>query len=83
MMPAIDISPLLSRITAPTLVLTGDSDPIVSPKQSELIAQEVSQANLHMLRGAGHLPFYENPLEYRATISRWFADNRQNDMPFQ
>jgi pimeloyl-ACP methyl ester carboxylesterase len=32
-MPDIDITPLLPRITAPTLALTGDADPIVRPRR--------------------------------------------------
>jgi len=70
-MPEIDISPLLSRITAPTLVLTGDSDPIVPPVQSRLIAEKVPHADLVLLKGTGHLPFFETPTEYQHVVNHW------------
>ena len=70
-MPNIDIRHLLSRINAPTLALTGDQDPIVPPAQSRLIAQRVPYGNLALLKGAGHLPFFENPSEYQQILGGW------------
>jgi pimeloyl-ACP methyl ester carboxylesterase len=70
-MPDMDISPLLPRITAPTLVLTGDSDPIVPPAQSHRIAEKVPHADLVVLKGAGHFPSVESPAEYQQVVSEW------------
>ncbi len=71
-MPDIDITPLLPRITAPTLALTGDADPIVPPAQARLIAERVPQAALAVLEGGvGHVPFYEAPEAYGQAISGW------------
>lgn len=67
-MPDIDITPLLSRISAPTLVMAGDSDPIVSPDQARLIAREVPDAQIHMLPDCGHLPMSERSDEYNRLI---------------
>ncbi len=71
-MPEIDITAWLPRIQAPTLVITGDQDPIVPPAQADLIASRVPHAEKLVLRAAGHLPFSERPAEYDAKVKDWF-----------
>jgi pimeloyl-ACP methyl ester carboxylesterase len=75
-MPDTDITPVLSRIQAPVLVLTGDRDPIVPPDESRKIASMISNAELALIQGAGHMPFLERPAEYRAALSQWLAKTR-------
>jgi pimeloyl-ACP methyl ester carboxylesterase len=70
-MPNTDISALLPRITAPTLALTGDRDPVVPPAQSRLIAQSIPNAELAVIQGAGHVLFAERPAEYERAIDSW------------
>jgi pimeloyl-ACP methyl ester carboxylesterase len=45
----------LSRIRAPTLVLTGDADRLVPFANSEVLAKAIPGARLHVLKGAGHV----------------------------
>ncbi|MBN2002249.1 MAG: alpha/beta hydrolase [Anaerolineae bacterium] len=71
-MPDIDITPLLPRIAAPALVITGDADPIVPPAQAHHIAERVPGATLAVLEsGVGHFTFYEVPETYRETVASW------------
>jgi pimeloyl-ACP methyl ester carboxylesterase len=70
-MPDIDIASWLPRITAPTLALTGDSDPIVPPAQSHLIAGQVPCADLEVIAGVGHVPMFEDYAEYRRVVAGW------------
>ncbi len=70
-MPEIDISHLLPRITAPTLAVAGERDPIVPPAQARLIAHKVPNAELTLMAGAGHMPFLEQPSEYDQVASSW------------
>ena len=70
-MPDIDISDQLSNIKVPTLVMTGDEDPIVPPAQSHLIQQKVPQADLVEIKGGGHLLFAETPTEYNQALDNW------------
>jgi pimeloyl-ACP methyl ester carboxylesterase len=72
-MPDTDITPLLERIQAPTLVVVGDEDPIVPPAQAHLIAERVPDATLEEVEGVGHLPFFEAPDDYRRAIEPWLA----------
>jgi pimeloyl-ACP methyl ester carboxylesterase len=47
--------PWLGRITTPTLVLAGDRDPIVPPRNAHLLARKIPAARLELVHGAGHL----------------------------
>ncbi len=44
----------LSRIAAPTLVITGDADKLVPARNSQELARLIPNARLVLLRGAGH-----------------------------
>lgn len=47
--------PWLGRIAAPTLVLAGDHDPIVPPRNARILARRIPDARLELVPGAGHL----------------------------
>jgi pimeloyl-ACP methyl ester carboxylesterase len=47
--------PLLHRIHHPTLVVTGDDDPLVPPANSVLLARRLPEGRLLVLPGEGHL----------------------------
>jgi pimeloyl-ACP methyl ester carboxylesterase len=49
----------LPEIQAPTLVLCGDTDKMVSPENSRLLASRIPNAQLIMLEGIGHGFFLE------------------------
>ncbi len=70
-MPHIDISEWLPRITAPTLVITGDKDPIVPPAQATLIADKVPQAKLVTMAGSGHMVMWERTVLYTQVVNEW------------
>jgi len=70
-MPEIDITSLLPQIRVPTLAIAGDRDPTVPPEESRKIISMVSNAELALIPGAGHLPFLERPLEYQSVLAAW------------
>lgn len=70
-MPNIDITPLLHKISVPVLVMVGDRDPIVPPQQSHLIAQHIQGSELAVINGAGHLVFTERPADFQASLDSW------------
>jgi pimeloyl-ACP methyl ester carboxylesterase len=48
-------SPLYPTIDAPTIIITGDADPIVSPKvHSEHLARDIKGSQLIMIHNLGH-----------------------------
>ncbi len=75
-MPHTDIASHLNEITIPICLIAGDKDPIVSPKQSVMIAEKTINSKLVILKGSGHLPFFERPLEYEKAIATWLTEFR-------
>jgi len=73
-MPQMDITPYLSKIDVPTCVIVGDKDPIVSSRQSITIAEKITNSNLAVIKGSGHLPFFEKPTEYKRAVDSWLAE---------
>jgi 3-oxoadipate enol-lactonase len=54
-----DCSKALPNIKAPTLVLTGDLDRLVSPQNSKFIASRIPGASLIVIPGCGHRMIWE------------------------
>jgi 3-oxoadipate enol-lactonase len=51
----------LSRITCPTLVVTGDADAIIKVEDSQKLADAIPNAEMRVIAGTGHLSNLENP----------------------
>jgi pimeloyl-ACP methyl ester carboxylesterase len=66
-----DLRPMLARIDAPTLVITGDQDPFGPPIPQE-IAAELPSSQLHIIPGADHFPHLEP--DHRAQWSQTILD---------
>jgi pimeloyl-ACP methyl ester carboxylesterase len=49
-----DRLPALTGVTAPTLVIHGDDDPLIHPEASKEIAEAVPEAKYHAIAGMGH-----------------------------
>jgi 3-oxoadipate enol-lactonase len=58
---AMDLRPILSGITAPTLVIAGHDDPATPPDHGRLIADSIPGARFVELAGASHLASVERP----------------------
>jgi pimeloyl-ACP methyl ester carboxylesterase len=67
----IDLTPVLPRITAPALVLSGDSDPLAAPELYRLTAERIPHAELVTFKGAGHALPMECPEEFRRVVDGW------------
>jgi pimeloyl-ACP methyl ester carboxylesterase len=60
-----------STIKAPTVIITGDADKIVSPQiHSAALAREIEGAKLIMLPGVGHVPQWAAPYVVAREIDR-------------
>lgn len=51
----------LGDLTAPTLIIWGEADRIVTPAYGEEYAAAIPKASFHLLPNAGHLPQLETP----------------------
>ena len=56
-----DSTPLLKKITCPTLVLVGEMDALTSPAENKRIADGIPGARLQIIPSAGHLSNLEQP----------------------
>jgi len=56
-----DFAPVLKQIKAPTLVLWGEQDQIISYKDSEFFAENISDVKVKIWPGVGHVPMMEIP----------------------
>ena len=65
----------LRSVQAPTLVLHGELDRMVSVGNARLLADRIPRARLAVVDGAGHLPLLEQPLPVRALILDWMAEH--------
>jgi len=54
-----DFRPILARIDAPTLVVTGEEDPF-GPAVAQEIADSLPNATLHLIPGADHFPHLDH-----------------------
>jgi poly(3-hydroxyalkanoate) depolymerase len=55
--------PWLRRLPHPTLVISGDDDPIVPAANGRILARLIPDARLHIVPGGGHLFILEHPAE--------------------
>jgi len=53
----------LKRIKCPTLAISGTADKVIDCRNSELLAELIPDAALHLVEGGGHLVFWEHPGE--------------------
>lgn len=67
----IDLCDALTRVAAPTLVLSGGEDPATPPEHGRAIAAGISGARFEEVEGAAHLGNLERP----AAVSRLLRDH--------
>jgi poly(3-hydroxyalkanoate) depolymerase len=63
--------PWVHTLRQPTLVLSGDDDPVVPALNGKCLAARIPNARFHMIRGGGHLFVLEKPHEVAAVVSRF------------
>jgi len=63
-----DLRPQLGKITAPTLVVTGEEDFITGPVCATEIEQGLRDPRKENIPGAGHFVFIEAPEAFRKTV---------------
>jgi 3-oxoadipate enol-lactonase len=72
-----DCSAALPDVRAPTLVLTGDSDELIPPGNSKIIAELVPGAELYVMRSYGHRLLWEASEECAALIGDFLEEADQ------
>ncbi|MGH2404972.1 MAG: alpha/beta fold hydrolase [bacterium] len=57
-----------ARVAAPSLIIWGDRDRIIPPDQAAVAARLIRGARVHMIKGAGHLPYVEMPDDFNTAL---------------
>jgi pimeloyl-[acyl-carrier protein] methyl ester esterase len=68
-----DYRSTLKDIKVPLMIISGSQDRICFPDASRYIAEQVPGSSLHIIDGAGHMPFFTRTEEVNSLI-RGFAD---------
>jgi len=58
------IGPRMAEVRVPTLVISGEFDPLVPPPLSQQVAHTIPGARYAVVRGAAHNPMDERPREF-------------------
>jgi pimeloyl-ACP methyl ester carboxylesterase len=64
----------LARISAPTLVLTGNRDTVVPAANSVKLAEAIPDARLQIVEGAGHMFFVESPALFNRAVTEFLLE---------
>jgi 3-oxoadipate enol-lactonase len=62
-----------ARIRARTLVLHGDADTVVDPRNATLLAGRITGATLVMLPDLGHMFFWEDPAAFTGAVTAFLT----------
>lgn len=63
-----DLTSLLPKISAPTLLIWGDKDTATPLSDGQLMEKSIPDAGLVVLEGAGHFSFLEQPYVFQQVI---------------
>lgn len=72
-----EVHTFASRITAPTLIIWGTRDRVVPPAQATVAVHTIPDARLHMLDGAGHVPYIEDADAFNAAMLEFLCSVRE------
>jgi 3-oxoadipate enol-lactonase len=69
-----DVVASLQHITAPTLVIHGDLDPLVPPANGAYLATQISGAQHRVYSGVGHIPIIERTDDFNRDVLTFLAE---------
>ena len=59
---------VLRQVQTPTLVLWGSRDRVIPLEHGAFMARQIPNARFAVVRGAGHMPFYEKPQQCNSIV---------------
>lgn len=69
-----DLGEQVARITCRTLVVHGTADTVVDPRNADVLADLIPDTRVHLMRGAGHLCFWERPDEFVGVVEEFLDE---------
>jgi 3-oxoadipate enol-lactonase len=74
----VDLTARLRAIAAPTLVVTGSDDPVVTPEAGAALAASIPGAAHVVVEGAAHIANIEQPDAFTAALLRHLSEERED-----
>jgi pimeloyl-ACP methyl ester carboxylesterase len=71
---AFDVTPYLSRITCPALIVCGEQDRMTPLRHSRFLADNLPDAHLEVIPGAGHMVMLEKAADVASVLQRFLAE---------
>lgn len=71
----------LRHVAAPTLVIHGEGDNVVDPRNADLLVQQIPHARQVRLPGTGHLSFWEAPERFLREATDFLLDDTPSGRP--
>lgn len=68
-----DVRKDLESITVPTLLVWGENDSLIPPAIGHILREEIANSRLVILKNAGHVPMFDQPQEFNATVLAFLA----------
>ena len=68
MLASTDYTKTLDRLSAPTLFVVGENDPIFPPSLIERAARLVHGSEVVVIADTGHSPYFERPVEWNRVV---------------
>jgi pimeloyl-ACP methyl ester carboxylesterase len=65
-----------SRIDCPTLLVTGDEDPVAPPQAVRMLGEQIAGSRVEVLRRCGHWTPVEKPEECTGLLQRFLRERR-------
>ena len=66
-----DYTALLPQINVPTLIIVGSRDEFTPVADAEFMRDRISGSKMAVIKGAGHMPNLENPIEFNRLIGEF------------
>lgn len=63
----------LKHISAPTLIIWGSRDRVAPLEHGAFMAKHIPNARLAIIRGAGHMPFYQKPEQFNSLALKFLS----------
>lgn len=70
-----DVVDALQQISAPTLVIHGDADPLIPPANGAYLAAHIPGARHTVYQGVGHIPIVERADDFNRDVLAFLAES--------
>ena len=74
-----DSTPILEKISVPTLIIHGEDDQIIPVDEVMEMQSQIPGSNLYILENAGHLPNMEQSDVFNGLVAEFLADLMEMD----